>query len=142
MEFIFIRVRAEQGGDPSAIESTKCTVSNKGMVVCVPSLHIDTLCVPNLSMYPYDWQYCSLRVGSWVHKGEELDLKLLNNVIVQSSMEPNGEWEIDSYTTKKFAGHYKCCPNITYPSIEIKFKIKRLHGAHAASVIIPTIGKC
>ncbi|XP_018562155.1 neuronal acetylcholine receptor subunit alpha-5-like [Anoplophora glabripennis] len=130
--------RAEQGGNPSAIGSTRCTVSNKGSVICVPSLHIDSLCVPDLRMYPYDSQVCALRVGSWVQKGEELDIKLLKEVVSQKAMEPNGEWEIESYTAKKYAGRY-CCPNVTFPSIEIKFKINRLHGAHAASIIIPTV---
>ncbi|KAJ8924335.1 hypothetical protein NQ315_007131 [Exocentrus adspersus] len=134
-------IRAVQGGDPSVVSSstTKCTISSDGLVLCVPSVHIDTLCVPNLRSYPYDSQNCAMRVGSWVHKGEELDLKITKDVVSLKAMEANGEWEIEAVSTKKYAGHYKCCPNVTFPSVEVNFKIKRLHGAHAASVIIPTI---
>ncbi|KAJ8928679.1 hypothetical protein NQ314_018732, partial [Rhamnusium bicolor] len=128
--------RAVQGGDPSIIGDTKCSISNEGKVQCVPSVHIDALCVPNLSMYPFDTQKCSLRMGSWIHKAEELDIDLIHNAVYTKTLEPNGEWEIVYNTQKMFKGRVN---NITYTSIEFIFHIKRLAGAHAASVIVPTI---
>ncbi|KAJ8962670.1 hypothetical protein NQ318_001064 [Aromia moschata] len=131
--------RASEGGDPTILSFTKCSVTSKGNVLCVPSVHVDALCVPNLSLYPFDTQRCDLRFGSWVHKGEELNLRLVKDVMSTVDMEPNGEWEIANWTAKRNPGIYKCCPNTTYPSVEIVFNLKRLSGAHAASVVIPTI---
>ncbi|KAJ8979083.1 hypothetical protein NQ317_015072 [Molorchus minor] len=131
--------RAEQGGDPSAFSYTYCAVTSTGNVLCVPSVHIDALCVPDLSRYPYDVQSCSLRMGSWVYKGEELDIQIYGSVVNTDELEPNGEWEILNTTAKRHPGNHACCPNTTYPSIEILFQIGRLSGAHAASVVIPTI---
>lgn len=80
-------------------------------------------------------------MGSWIHKGEELDFKIVKDGVVNKTLEPNGEWELDSYTAKNIVG-ISCCPNVTYPTIKINLKINRLHGAHTASIVIPTVGKC
>lgn len=53
----------------------------------------------------------------------------------------NGEWKLEVVKVFKNVGKYECCPKDTFPSIQITFKIKRLSGAHTASVIIPTLGE-
>lgn len=112
-----------------------------GKVLCVPPVHFDALCIPNMSRFPFDVHNCTLRFGSWIHKGEQLNFTLSKNVVNIKALPSNGEWKIDSYKALRHAGNYSCCPNETYPSIEITFKISRLSGAHAASIVIPTLGK-
>lgn len=70
--------RHDQSTDPKVITDAQCSVSNTGNVLCVPGIHFDTLCVPNLKKYPYDTQICTIRFGSWVYKGEELKLKTVS----------------------------------------------------------------
>ncbi|CAH1164662.1 unnamed protein product [Phaedon cochleariae] len=130
---------ANQGEDPEVIGSAKCLVTYKGVVLCVPPIHIDALCVADLSHYPFDTQNCSLQMGSWVHKGEELNIKLMKNVVNMDDLIHNGEWKISSYSSVRNSGKYACCPNDTYPSIEISFKVKRLSGSHAAGIVIPIL---
>ncbi|XP_050515448.1 acetylcholine receptor subunit alpha-type acr-16-like isoform X1 [Diabrotica virgifera virgifera] len=130
---------ANQGEDPELISTIRCMVNYNGVVLCVPPIHMDVLCVPNLSKYPFDKQDCKLRIGSWMHKGEEIDIVAEKNVVNVDDLIPNGEWEILSHSTVKHKGVYACCPNNTYPSVDINFTIRRLAGSHAASMVIPVI---
>lgn len=75
-----------------------------------------------------------------MHKGEEIDLKADKSVVNTVDLIPNGEWEILSHSTVKHKGVYSCCPNNTYPSIDVNFTIRRLAGSHAATMVIPVIG--
>ncbi|XP_056633250.1 neuronal acetylcholine receptor subunit alpha-3-like [Diorhabda sublineata] len=130
---------ANQGEDPELISTTRCMINYKGVVLCVPPVHLDVLCVPNLSKYPFDKQDCKLRIGSWMHKGEEIDMVIDKSVLNTEELLPNGEWEILGHSTVKHRGIYPCCPNNTYPSIDVNISIKRLAGSHAASMVIPCI---
>ncbi|XP_074036962.1 nicotinic acetylcholine receptor alpha 9 subunit isoform X3 [Leptinotarsa decemlineata] len=130
---------ASQGSDPNLIGNVKCLVTSKGQVQGVIPIHLDILCVPDLTRYPFDTQNCTIRFGSWIHKGEELDLKFAKDILGTEELEPNGEWQLVSQSAVKNAGKYKCCPNETYPSIEISMNIKRLSSSHAASFVVPTL---
>lgn len=116
-------------------------VTSKGVVKCVPPININALCVPNLSRYPFDEHTCSLLIGSWVHKGEEMDLQVTRNSVDKRDLTSNGEWKIEVQDVKKNVGKYECCPNDTFPSIQITFQLKRLSGAHTATVVVPTLGE-
>lgn len=138
---IFWTFRRDQGGDPSAIGTVTCVVSSEGQVVCVPPSHHNSLCVADLTKYPFDTHNCTIRFGSWVHSGEELDIRVAKPGISTEDLVPNGEWALADTNVIKHPGKFKCCPNNTYPSINFSFKIKRVAGAHTATVILPAIGK-
>ncbi|XP_019865617.2 neuronal acetylcholine receptor subunit alpha-5 [Aethina tumida] len=129
----------DQSTDPALITNTRCIVNYNGFVICVPSSHVDALCVADLTKYPFDTQNCTVRFGSWVHKGEELDIRYRKPILVLDDLVPNGEWELEKFNAYRNPGHYDCCPNSTYPTVTLSLKINRLHGAHTASVIIPAI---
>ncbi|XP_060520186.1 acetylcholine receptor subunit alpha-like [Cylas formicarius] len=129
--------RKDQSGEAGVIELTTCAVSYKGLVLCVPPVHTEALCVPNLRRYPFDVQNCTVRFGSWVHKGEEVNLTVLKPAVNTDDLMSNGEWELLGATGIRHSGNYACCPNVTYPSVDIAFEIKRHSGAHAASVLLP-----
>lgn len=120
---------------------TKCIVTSKGTVSCVPPVHINALCVPSLSRYPFDEHLCTLNFGSWVHAGEEIDFRDPKNDTITKELTANDEWKFEVVRTRKLVSKYACCPKDTFPSIQYTFKIIRLAGAHTASLIIPTIGE-
>ncbi|XP_076267671.1 acetylcholine receptor subunit alpha-type acr-7-like [Rhynchophorus ferrugineus] len=136
---ISIYNRKDQSTDPRTLTDTTCAVNSKGTVLCVPPVHFDALCVPNLRKYPYDVQECTVRFGSWIYKGEDLKLKLLTPMVDLEDMEPNGEWELLSFNAIYHKGNYSCCPNSTYPSIDIVFEIKRHSAAHTVNVVLPLL---
>ncbi|CAG9766342.1 unnamed protein product [Ceutorhynchus assimilis] len=136
---ISIYNRKDQSTDPKAIGDTMCSINYQGTVLCVPPLHFDALCVPNLKKYPYDTQECTVRFGSWVHKGEEVNLKFITPVIDTEDLETNGEWELVSFKGVRHRGNYSCCPNSTYPSVDVVLEIKRNSHTHAINVVLPLI---
>lgn len=123
------------------MSNVNCLVTSDGQVSCVPSARIEALCVADLSRYPFDTQNCTVRIGSWVHSGEEVYLKISTPPVNTDDHLDNGQWEISSVSAYKHAGHYKCCPNNTYPSLNYNFLIKRQSGGHTTTIIIPAIGK-
>ncbi|XP_066262696.1 acetylcholine receptor subunit alpha-like [Euwallacea similis] len=136
---ISIYNRHDQSIDPKAISDTMCTVNYMGSVLCVPPLHFDTLCVPNLKKYPYDTQECTVRFGSWVHKGEELSIKPFNPVVDTEDLESDGEWKLVSFRAVVHKGNYTCCPNNTYPSVDVILEIRRSSGTHVFNVVLPLL---
>lgn len=133
--------RANFGEDPLLAGYTRCIVGSQGTVRCVPPAHINALCIPNLSRYPFDEHVCNLNIGSWVHKGEELDLVLPKKAIITKDLVSNGEWKLEVSNVYKNPGKYESIPKDTFPSIQITFKIQRLPGSHTAGIIIPILGK-
>ncbi|KAL3285895.1 hypothetical protein HHI36_000415 [Cryptolaemus montrouzieri] len=121
------------------MSSVSCTLSNTGLVVCVPSARHEALCVPDFTRFPYDTQKCSLRFGSWMHNGEELNLKFAKPAFSLEDMQPNGNWELISITPRRNSGQFECCPNNTYPSLEYIFLIKRMSAIHASTIVIPAV---
>lgn len=115
-------------------------VSNKGTVICIPPAKFDTLCTADLTNYPYDVQECKLYFGSWVHTGEELDIKLNDEPVSLDELTPNPEWKLLNVSSKKHGGVYDCCPNTTYPMVIFTFTIQRRPSFHEATVIAPSLG--
>jgi hypothetical protein len=54
--------------------SGRCEVKASGKVSCVPSTVYFTLCKPDLTYWPYDKVNCSLRLGAWMQRGEEINI--------------------------------------------------------------------
>lgn len=132
--------RRSQEGNAGVLSSTSCIVSSDGTVICVPPSSQTSVCVSDLSKYPFDVHNCTVRFGSWVHSGEEIDLAITKPGISKEDLISNGEWEMIGSNVYKHPGKFKCCPNNTYPSINFSFKIRRLTGAHTASAVLPAIG--
>lgn len=106
----------------------------------MPSTSHSTICTSDLTKFPFDTHNCTVRFGSWVHSGEELDLQISKDALNTDDLIYNGEWDLIDTNVFKHPGIYKCCPNNTYPSINYSFKIQRISGAHTASVILPAFG--
>lgn len=117
-----------------------CIVRNTGKVTCVPPNQHEAICSADLTNYPYDKQKCVLRLGSWVHSGEEIDFRFANKPVTMDTV-PNGEWDLVNVTVDRHNGNYSCCPNNTYPSLAYIFTIQRRPSYHEATLITPAIGK-
>lgn len=76
-----------------------------------------------------------------MHSGEEINLNVPKQAVTIDDVVPNGQWALLGTEVTKHPGKFKCCPNNTYPSINFSFKIKRLVGPHAASVVLPAVGE-
>ncbi|XP_063932851.1 neuronal acetylcholine receptor subunit alpha-2-like [Zophobas morio] len=123
-------------GEQSVIRNSHCTVKIDGEVRCVVSTSYTTVCISDYTNFPYDEHNCTVRFGSWTHTGEELNLEI---DVITEDLVPNGEWKLINTSAYKHPGVYECCPNNTYPSVDLSFKIQRLSGSHTASVVFSAI---
>ena len=65
----------------------RCEVKSTGNVSCVPSTSYFILCAPDLTYWPYDQVNCSLRLGAWMQKGEEINLTTLQDDVSSTKFE-------------------------------------------------------
>lgn len=131
--------RADEDGDAKIMSDVSCILLNTGYLVCVPTARLEALCIPDLAKFPYDTQNCTIRLGSWIHSGEELNLRFASPAFSLADMDQNGQWDVLAVETQRNSGKYKCCPNNTYPSLEYRFIIKRHAGIHTATIVIPAL---
>jgi len=54
--------------------SGRCELKATGKVNCIPSTVYFTFCKADLTYWPYDKLNCSLRLGAWMQKGEEINI--------------------------------------------------------------------
>lgn len=122
------------------VGTVECLVYADGTVVCVPPTRQEALCVADVSKFPFDVQTCTVRYGSWVNNGEEINFTIPKTPVSKEDYEPNGSWDLISINVTKNPGIYSCCPNNTYPSLSYAFTFRRHSGLHTATVFIPALG--
>lgn len=93
-----------------------------------------------MTYWPYDTQKCQLRIGSWIHRGDEIDYDISKETVVTTGMTPNAAWSLLNNTVKRDPGNFFGL-NSSYPSVIYTFEIKRHSAAAAASTIMPAMGK-
>ncbi|CAD7086208.1 unnamed protein product [Hermetia illucens] len=118
--------------------SSHCIVYSNGAVSCIPPCSHEAICRSNYKYWPFDTQNCSLHLGSWVHKGEEIDYQTLMSGIERSKLQHN-EWKIVNTYVKKNPGNYSCCPDETYPSLHYTFIIERHSASEQAFILAPAM---
>lgn len=114
-------------------------VQYDGNVVCLPIVIMEALCVPNIRHWPYDRQICKMQIGSWIHRGDEIDFTS-TSIVLTEGFTPNAEWTLVNNSVRRDAGNFFGMNN-SYPSMIYTFKIKRHSSAPIAIVIIPGFGK-
>jgi hypothetical protein len=67
--------------------SGRCELKSTGKVHCVPSTVYFTICNPDLTYWPYDRMNCSLHLGAWMQKGQEINLTTLQDAVSLTEFE-------------------------------------------------------
>lgn len=98
------------------------------------------MCWPDLRYWPFDVQNCTIKIGSWYHTGEEININDTHYSEDTSKFHVNPEWSIEHISLTKEIGIYKKFPNDTYPSVKLQMLIRRHHSAKIVFVIIPYLG--
>lgn len=125
---------------PRIYETADCTVSSDGRVACIPIVELEALCVPDVTYWPYDTQVCKLKIGSWIHRGDEIDFNVPENKIITDGYTPNAEWKLVNNSVKRDPGNFFGLNN-SYPSLIYTFEIQRHSSAASATVVTPALGK-
>ncbi|KAJ8688623.1 hypothetical protein QAD02_024418 [Eretmocerus hayati] len=126
-------------GTRQGLPTTMCLLASTGKVLCVPSIKYTSECETDFTHWPYDTQTCDLRLGSWTHTGEEINVTYTQRPVMMVNYSPHKEWKITNYTAEKVTHKFKCCPNDTFPSLIISFDLQRHSKIFHAVYITPAI---
>jgi len=108
-------------------------INSNGIVTLDYPAVFKTNCAMIIDKYPFDYQNCSIRLGSWVYASSKLKLLLKDKTINLKYYIPNGEWKLQSSTINLLA--YE--GSTVWDSVVISFYLKRMALYHSMYYLIP-----
>ncbi|XP_072138176.1 neuronal acetylcholine receptor subunit alpha-3-like [Mobula birostris] len=146
----FIRVPSDRIWKPDIIlynnavadfqveEKTKVLLLSNGTVTWVPPAIFKSSCKMDVTYFPFDYQNCSMKFGSWTHDKAKIDLALIGSEMNQKDFWESGEWAIIAAPGYKHDIKYNCCEEI-YVDITYSIYIRRMPLFHTINMIIPCL---
>ncbi|VDN31433.1 unnamed protein product [Cylicostephanus goldi] len=107
-----------------------------GNVSWIPPAVIKSSCRIDIAYFPFDFQQCSMKFGSWTYSGLFIDLR--NDTVIVGTYKPNGEWEIIDFTSKRSIFYYDCCPE-PYYDITFTITMKRQTLYYGINLVLPSM---
>uniref|UniRef100_A0A8B9GVN9 Cholinergic receptor, nicotinic, alpha 6 n=1 Tax=Astyanax mexicanus TaxID=7994 RepID=A0A8B9GVN9_ASTMX len=109
-----------------------------GTITWVPPAIFKSSCPMDITYFPFDYQNCSMKFGSWTYDKAKIDLVLIGSKVNLKDFWESGEWEIIDAPGYKHDIKYNCCEEI-YPDITYSFYIRRLPLFYTINLIIPCL---
>ncbi|KPM03606.1 acetylcholine receptor subunit alpha-like protein 1-like protein 2, partial [Sarcoptes scabiei] len=112
-----------------------------------PAIYKST-CNIDINYFPFDYQECTMKFGSWTYDGVKLDLIHLAEVngtdlievgIDLSEFYLNVEWDIMKVPALRKVIKYTCCPQV-YIDITYNITLRRKTLFYTINLIIPCVG--
>ncbi|MFT7807422.1 neuronal acetylcholine receptor subunit alpha-3-like [Arapaima gigas] len=125
-------------GDFLVEDKTKALLKYDGMVTWVPPAIFKSSCPMDITYFPFDYQNCSMKFGSWTYDKAKIDLVLIGSKVNLKDFWESGEWEIIDAPGYKHDIKYNCCEEI-YTDITYSFYIRRLPLFYTINLIIPCL---
>uniref|UniRef100_A0A8C5RW51 Cholinergic receptor nicotinic alpha 3 subunit n=1 Tax=Laticauda laticaudata TaxID=8630 RepID=A0A8C5RW51_LATLA len=125
-------------GDFQVDDKTKALLNYTGNVTWMPPAIFKSSCKIDVTYFPFDYQNCTMKFGSWTYDKAQIDL-----VLVSSTMNLRDYWESGEWAIIKAPGHkqdikYNCC-DAFYPSITYSLYMRRLPLFYTINMIIPCL---
>ncbi|KAF7661014.1 hypothetical protein LDENG_00270210 [Lucifuga dentata] len=125
-------------GDFLVEDKTKALLKFDGTITWVPPAIFKSSCPMDITYFPFDYQNCSMKFGSWTYDKAKIDLVLIGSKVNLKDFWESGEWEIIDAPGYKHDIKYNCCEEI-YPDITYSFYIRRLPLFYTINLIIPCL---
>jgi hypothetical protein len=98
-------------------------------------------CELKLENFPFDSQKCSMTFGSWKFNKGYLDIRVINETLLQKSIInydgfKHNEWEIASATGITEDIEYKCCLGSYYPTSTLTIELQRKYTNYTIVIIM------
>lgn len=100
---------------------------------------IKSICHIDIAYFPFDYQTCTLKFGSWTHTSASLNFTMKKEGAADTAMYyVNGEWELLGLPAKRNVVKYTCCED---PFIDITYKIflKRRVLFYLNNLVMPNL---
>ncbi|XP_001652011.2 acetylcholine receptor subunit alpha-like 1 [Aedes aegypti] len=125
-----------RGADNLHYGNTNVIIYNSGKVLWVPPTDFHSFCELNLRFWPFDYQRCFLKIGSWTY--DELHLNMTTTEVNPEILwlVPNHKWSIRKVTVERHVKKYECCKE-PYVDIQYNVTLQRHSATHKAIVVSP-----
>lgn len=112
-------------------------VRSTGEVMWVQPVKFRIHCQADMTYWPFDTQTGVLKIGSWVHSMNVINLTDTAHEIEVVS--PHSEWQILQVSSEKMTKIYSCCPSEPYNHVEYNITINRKINHYHSVVFIPAL---
>lgn len=133
-----LSLRNSAVGDFQVDDKTKALLRYNGDVTWIPPAIFKSSCKIDVTYFPFDYQNCTMKFGSWTYDKAKIDLVLIGSSINLHDFWESGEWTIINAPGYKHDIKYNCCEEI-YPDITYSFYIRRLPLFYTINLIIPCL---
>ncbi|TRY95471.1 hypothetical protein DNTS_000442 [Danionella cerebrum] len=125
-------------GDFQVDDKTKALLRYTGDVTWIPPAIFKSSCRIDVTFFPFDYQNCTMKFGSWTYDKAKIDLVLLGTSLDLQDFWESGEWTIIDAPGYKHDIKYNCCEEI-YTDITYSLYIRRLPLFYTINMIIPCL---
>ncbi|XP_054569246.1 neuronal acetylcholine receptor subunit alpha-3 [Eptesicus fuscus] len=125
-------------GDFQVDDKTKALLRYTGEVTWIPPAIFKSSCKIDVTYFPFDYQNCTMKFGSWSYDKAKIDLVLVGSAMNLKDYWESGEWAIVRAPGYKHDIKYNCCDEI-YPDITYSLYIRRLPLFYTINLIIPCL---
>ncbi|XP_038622886.1 neuronal acetylcholine receptor subunit alpha-3 [Tachyglossus aculeatus] len=125
-------------GDFQVDDKTKALLKYTGEVTWIPPAIFKSSCKIDVTYFPFDYQNCTMKFGSWSYDKAKIDLVLIGSSMNLKDYWESGEWAIIKAPGYKHDIKYNCCDEI-YPDITYSLYIRRLPLFYTINMIIPCL---
>ena len=66
-------------------------------------------CHVNVAKYPFDTQWCEMKLGSWSYASQEINISCPNETGGMDKIAPHGEWDVLEIPCTINRVKYACC---------------------------------
>ncbi|KAF6273100.1 cholinergic receptor nicotinic alpha 3 subunit [Rhinolophus ferrumequinum] len=125
-------------GDFQVDDKTKALLKYTGEVTWIPPAIFKSSCKIDVTYFPFDYQNCTMKFGSWSYDKAKIDLVLIGSSMNLKDYWESGEWAVIRAPGYKHDIKYNCCEEI-YPDITYSLYIRRLPLFYTVNLIIPCL---
>ncbi|KAL5004793.1 hypothetical protein ScPMuIL_018249 [Solemya velum] len=140
--FIFNTAGEDLGGFVN-VTGSKIMVKSNGRVKWLIPLIVKSSCSVDVTYFPYDKQSCTVRFGSWIYDGSQVDIYAFPLEPDIEEYMVNSEFDLLNVSMDRTVANNSCCPGDgKHPMINLHLSIKRKSLYYDFIVIAPTIMLC
>ncbi|XP_076443988.1 neuronal acetylcholine receptor subunit alpha-10-like [Babylonia areolata] len=107
-----------------------------GAVSWSPPVKLRSSCQVDITFFPFDWQTCSLKFGSWSYDKAQVDLLNKTSIVDVSIYITNGEWTLHEYRIIRNEVVYPISDAV-YPDVTIVLVIQRRILYYVLNILFP-----
>ncbi|ESP05441.1 hypothetical protein LOTGIDRAFT_103111, partial [Lottia gigantea] len=125
------------------VTGSKVMIHYDGLVRWMIPIMLKSSCSVDVTYFPYDYQKCELRFGSWIYDITQVDMHLKESQVDISDYIVNSEYDLINASVTRKLVDASCCPGGgTHTMISIFIHVKRKSLYYDYIVIAPTIMLC